>query len=394
MPSAVSLLLRFRSLAACVLITPWASCLPQGIDSPVPLGPFAVGYQDTLITVMGVPYAQFGYAGNAPLFVGIWHPMHTLPEEQEPLTWRALRHPALNGTVQRVHDALLTRMDSSFIEYDLRYPFGSEEPIDYGESDAEAIMQRLLDARTQAFRAWLEHPANAPVIVYHHGSQGLTDENRWMAEYFASRGYVFVSTNFHWPLEKAMYGTPLNWWPDSAAVSTLIGFSRSLTTTDSVLYIGHSWGAQEGWCLLHEPGLVQAFVSLETTIEWKTDSVEIKDKWPHVHDALRHRRFPMPILMIADTETGPPFSSFVGVHGEVTQADPLEEFDHESYTSAYLLRHLLNPLYPQPDSIEMEKQLRTYREMLGLIDAWLQSLRTLQLFDAGRFPSFDVELPK
>jgi pimeloyl-ACP methyl ester carboxylesterase len=68
--------------------------------------------------------------------------------------------------------------------------------------------------------------------------------------------------------------------PHHAAIRT------NLANGNKVFYIGHSWGAQEGWCTLHEPGLADAFISLETTMEWKTDTAEVRDKWPHVLDAI------------------------------------------------------------------------------------------------------------
>lgn len=388
---------RSTSLLACACCAALAWPSParaQLAENPIELGPLGIGYTDTLITVEQLRYEQFGFSGPAPLFVDIWHPLNADPG-QRLLSWRELRHRNHSGAIGRVHDELIQRMDSSLIEYDIRLPFDSNDPIDYGTAGPSAVKDALLDLPTLSCRASIERASRNPVIVYHHGSQGLNDENLWMAEYFASRGYVFLSANFHWPLEQALYGTPLEWRPDAASVNALIDFARSLSATDSVFYIGHSWGAQEGWCLLAEPGMVQTFVSLETTLEWKTDTVEIKDKWPDVHEALRSKSYPMPILMIADTEDGPPFAPFEAVRGEITQIDPLEAFGHESYTSAYLMRTMVNDRFPQPDSTAMKAQLKTYRAMLELIDAWFASVRVKQAFHADHFRSaFGIALPQ
>ena len=51
--------------------------------------------------------------------------------------------------------------------------------------------------------------------------------------------------------------------------------AESLTRSNKLFYIGHSWGAQAGWYTLHEKNLADAFVSLETTIEFKTDTNEL-----------------------------------------------------------------------------------------------------------------------
>lgn len=387
----------FRSLvcASCAVLAMARPASAQEDMRPIALGPLAVGHADTLLTVSSQQYEQFGYSGPAPLFVGIWHPLSAAPSRQSPLRWRELRRMEASPSLQKIQDELLLRMDSSLIEYDIRLPFDGDEPIDYGSAGPYAVKEALLDLPTHAYRASIEQPARKPAIVYHHGSQGLSDENLWMAEYFASRGFVFITANFHWPLEHAVYGTPLAWRPDSASVDRLIGFARSLTATDSVFYIGHSWGAQEGWCLLNEPGKAQAFVSLETTLEWKTDSVEIKDKWPQVHAALGRNSYPMPILMIADTEKGPPFAPFTAVDGTVTQADPLQDFGHESYTSAYLTRHLVKDRYPQPDSAEMHAQLMTYRAMLELLDSWFVSVRQGGPLPVDSFrATFEIALPQ
>lgn len=380
---------------ACCAVLAWPGpARAQLTEHPIELGPLAIGYTDTLITAALLRYEQFGYSGPAPIFVDIWHPMSADPGQRS-FSWRELRHRNHIGALGRVHDELILRMDSSLIEYDIRLPFDSDDPIDYGSAGPLAVKDALLDLPTHSCRAPIERAARNPVIVYHHGSQGLSDENLWMAEYFASRGYVFLSANFHWPLEQAMYGTPLEWRPDAASVYALIDFARSLTATDSVFYIGHSWGAQEGWCLLDEPGMVQAFVSLETTLEWKTDTVEINDKWPDVHEALRSKSYPMPILMIADTDDGPPFAPFAAVRGEITQVDPLEAFGHECYTSAYLMRTMVNDRFPQPDSTAMKAQLKTYRSMLELLDAWFASVRDERAFPADRFRSeFRIALPR
>ena len=350
-------------------------------EGPPPAGHLTVGISDTLLFVEGLPYQAFGYEGPAPLFVQVWHPVD---EAQDgPLALRELRERSQDGPLARVHQELLLRTDSAFIEYDLRYPLDADEPIDYAPFGEEQVLDSLMDLPTRSHRARMPVRCDAPVIVYHHGSQGLPDENVWMAEYFASRGYCFVSANFHWPLEGAMYGTPLVWAPDSASVHRLIGFARGLTTSDSVFYIGHSWGAQEGWVLLHEPGLVQAFVSLETTMEWKTDTVEVKDKWPRVYEALCTHHYPMPVLAVGDTEGEPPFPMFQRARADITYLDPKEPFGHESYTSAALLRSLKNDRFPQPDSTLMAGQVRIYGELLKAMEAFFTAVRGHRPFRAG-----------
>ncbi|MBK9276365.1 MAG: hypothetical protein IPM49_17745 [Flavobacteriales bacterium] len=345
-----------------------------------PGGPSPIGFADTLLFNDSLRYGAFGYEGPAPLFVQAWFPLEgTLAEpvgrlDPDHLRFRDLRRPRLPSSLQPVYQQLLLRMDSAFIEYGLRYPFDGDEPINYAPFSEQQVKDSLLALGTQAFRAELPLTASRPVIVYHHGSQGLSDENVWMAEHFAEHGYIFLSCNFHWPLEGRSYGYPLVWEPDRSSIRTMLRFARTLANGHKVFYIGHSWGAQEGWCTLHEPGLADAFISLETTMEWKTDSAEVRDKWPQVLEALTTHSYPMPILMVADTEGEPPFPMFRGVQGDVRYLDPKEPFGHESYTSAYLMRLAEEGRFALPDREAMQRQFELH---VALLDELLTFLREL-----------------
>lgn len=346
-----------------------------------------IGFADTLLFNDSLRYAAFGYDGPAPLFVQAWFPMHASPKAP-PLSYGQLREPSLRPELRRVHEELLLRMDSAFIAYDLRYPFDGDEPIDYAPWTEAQVKDSLYALSTKAHRVPFPRTVDRPVILNHHGSQGLSDENVWMAEHFAAHGHIFISCNFHWPMERAMYGTPLVWAPDRTSIRTLLRFAREWNGGDKVFYIGHSWGAQEGWCTLYEPDLVDAFVSLETTMEWKTDTAEVRDKWPHVLKAITTQRYPMPILMVADTEDGPPFPMFKGVRGELLQLDPKDGFGHESHTSAYLMRLELKDRIPMPDAQLMVRQRAIYQAMLDELLIFLQR-RTGTTVSKGPPPDAD-----
>lgn len=342
-------------------------------------GPSPVGFADTLLFSDSLHYRAFGYDGPAPLFLQAWFPLGgTIASpvggiDPVPLRFSDLRTPRLPPTLQRVHHELLLRMDSAFVEYDIRYPVDGDEPIDHTPFTEAQVKDSLFAGRTHAFRAELPLNASRPVILYHHGSQGFSDENVWMAEHFARNGYIFLSCNFHWPVEEAMYGTPIVWEPDRHSIRTVLRFARQLAHGSKVFYIGHSWGAQEGWCTLHEPGLVDAFVSLETTMEWKTDSAEVRDKWPQVLEAITTHSYPMPILMVADTDSEPAFPMFRGVRGDITCLDPREPFAHESYTSAYLMRLAGEGRFALPDREALQGQHDLYMALLDELLAFLQA---------------------
>ncbi|MBK6776653.1 MAG: hypothetical protein IPG74_12745 [Flavobacteriales bacterium] len=90
---------------------------------------YSIGFADTLLFNDSLRYAAFGYTGPAPLFVQVWFPLSVEPGTA-PLTQAQLRQRTLEGPLRRVYDELLLRMDSAFIEYDLRYPLGGDEPIE------------------------------------------------------------------------------------------------------------------------------------------------------------------------------------------------------------------------------------------------------------------------
>lgn len=322
---------------------------------------YSIGFADTLIFNDSLRYTGFGYDGPAPLFVQAWFPIEE-PNARR-LSYRQLRERQLSGPLERVYEELLLRADSAFIEFDLRYPYNSDRAINYAPFTEQQVKDSLLALRTSAFAADRPERSDRPVIVYHHGAQGHSDENVALAENFARLGFVFLSCNYHWPLADRPYGYPLTWEPDQHSIRTMLRFARVLARGNKVFYIGHSWGAQEGWCTLHEPGLADAFISLETTMEWKTDTAEVRDKWPHVLDAITSHRYPMPILMVADTDGEPPFHLFKGVRGDVRYLDPKQPFGHESYTSAYLLRLRGRERFPVPDAEELIEQYTLHAEL-------------------------------
>ncbi|MCU0319211.1 MAG: hypothetical protein MUE88_03950 [Flavobacteriales bacterium] len=340
--------------------------------------PHPIGFADTLLYNDSLHYSAFGYSGPAPLFLQAWFPLEGTiaapvgrPDPGN-VRFSELRKPALPSALQPVYEQLVFRMDSAFVEYALRYPCEGDGPIDYAPYTEQHVKDSLFALGTHAYRAALPVRSPRPVIVYHHGSQGFSDENVWMAEHFAESGFIFLSCNFHWPLEGRSYGYPLVWEPDRSSIRTMLRFARQLANGNKVFYIGHSWGAQEGWCTLHELGLADAFISLETTMEWKTDTAEVRDKWPHVLEAITTHSYPMPILMVADTDGRPPFPMFRGVKADIRYLDPKQPFVHESYTSAYLLRRAVVGRFAVPDRHVLDLQFDLHTAMLGELLAFLQ----------------------
>lgn len=351
----------------------------QGQDSfydVIQLGDYEIGYSDSIIFNENENYNQFGYSGAAPMFIQIWHPLKNHISNNY-MRYGDFRERELPNELDSVYNRLSIGMDKSFISYNLAEEYETFKPINYGKYSYEQVLDTLKKIPTKSIRHQLDTKTEFPIIIYHHGGQGLPDENYIMAEYFASRGYIFISANFHLPFEGMDYGSSSGVSDLTSFPKELTSYAKKLTTSDKIFFIGHSWGAQVGLTYLYEEGWASGFVSLETTIEFKKDSSEIKQKWPNVYKVIKtdNKKFPIPILLVANTGEDEKFTFFEDIgKKEVFHVSAKDTFGHESYTSAYLLRQLYNSLFPQPDITSMKAQLALYNEHLKLIEAFFDSV--------------------
>ena len=99
-------------------------------------------------------------------------------------------------------------------------------------------------------------------------------------------------------------------------------------------------------------------------MEWKTDTAEVREKWPYVLEAITTHSYTMPILLVADTEGEPPFPLFKSVRGDLRYLDPKKPFAQESYTSAYLMRLQGEGRCNVPDAAILREQELVYEALL------------------------------
>lgn len=350
-------------------------------------GDYSIGYFDSLIYNSNQHYVQHGYSGDAPLFVQIWHPID-VAQSGRPLKFEEFRVRTVSKHLKTVYDTLCWQMDKSSIQYNISKDFVQYKPIDYSPYTIQDVLNSIKNYPTKSTFSPLKKRSDFPVIIYHHGAQGFSDENFAMAEYFASKGYIFVSANYHLPFENLTYASTTGSINYESFPKRVTEFARELTSNNELYYIGHSWGAQNGFRYLHEEGWADAFVSLETTIEFKDDTNKIKELWPPIFDliATQEKKYPLQILMIANTGEDKPFEFFKPIgNDKLYFATAKTEFGHESYTSAYHMRHLFNQRFPQPDSVEMRDQIELYAEHLKLIEAFLTSVQQKTNLDKTRF---------
>ena len=267
-------------------------------------------------------------------------------------------------------------MDSAFVWYNIVSEFVNYDTINYGKYSFFDVLDTLNKYETSSYLSKIETNTDFPVIIYHHGAQGLSDENFVLAEYFASRGYIVVSSNYHLPYEKMTYGSSQgSEKEDIALTKRVLEFAQSLSSNENVYFVGHSWGAQVGFSLLYEKALANAFVSMETTLEF-SDSTKIESTWPKLNNLmnLHEKDYSLPILIIANTGNDKPFEFFRGITNTTTiHASAKEEFSHESYLSGYLLRYLYKEQFIQPDTLELERQVELYAEHLKLIEDFIET---------------------
>lgn len=340
------------------------------------MGKYHVGFFDTLIYSDSSQYNQYGYSGAAPIFVQIWHPIKPVSNPKY-LCYGDFRKHQLPDALNTVYDNLNAQADAIFIDANISTALSTYEAIDYNSFSYEDILKKIKTTPTKSIASGIAKKTKYPVIVYHHGSQGVSDENYAMAEYFASKGYIFVSANFHLPYPNVIFGLTESVTNDQSRIKTLIDFAKTLSSNQHTFYTGHSWGAQTGWCFLHESEWADAFVSMETTLEFKTDTSQIKDMWPFVYDAVKTKKsnYDIPILMFANTQLDQPFEFFKNnCSKELYSVSIKDYFEHNSYTSVFLMRYFWRSAFNQPDTDILSGQLKMYTLHLKMMDDFFQSV--------------------
>ena len=340
-------------------------------------GSYEVGFCDTLLIDDTRSYEQFGYSGGAPFFVKIWHPIKE--GEGNYLNYNEFRTKPDLTELKEVYQQLVMNMDSAFTWYNVETDFVKYEDINYKNKTAYEVKDFIIE-NTQTISRFKEIDINKgdfPVIFYHHGAQGLADENYLMAEFFASHGYIFVSSNFHWPFEGKSYGYNTDYNYNIRGAQFMSDFVQDLAADQKSFFIGHSWGAQTGFSVLFEDLGYEAFVSMETTLEYY-DSPKIKKVWPKLDSIMRLRKedYELPMLLFANSGKASEFDfRFFQLinNAKMCHLSYKEEFGHESYTGIYLLRYLYKKQFKEPDNRAVKKQLEGYFKHLNVIKQFIES---------------------
>ena len=340
------------------------------------MGEYKVGFTDTLIFNNDVNYYGFDYSGGAPLFIQIWYPLRNV-ENTEYLNFKQLRMRRLPKIMEDPYAHLMNQIRGSFIDFNIKYCLNKCDTINYGMYTYENVLDTLMLTKTMSISHNLKEKLNFPLILYHHGAQSFSDDNYLLAEYFASKGFIVVSSNFHLPYEDHPYGSYLKEEDLKSNPKKVIEFAKSITSNKELIFIGHSMGAQTGFSFLYEKGYANAFVSLETTIE-DFSKREMKEEWPEIEK--NRLRFELPILMFATIDENKPyeFTYFNRLlNSKIIQVVSKKKMNHDGYLSTFYQRYLFRNKFSQPDIDELELQFKAYILHLKMIEYFIKNYNEL-----------------
>jgi hypothetical protein len=217
-----------------------------------------------------------------------------------------------------------------------------------------------------------------------------------MAEYFASRGFIFVSASFELQFENCSFGMlPYERYHSNEyeeTLRTVARFANSLSSSRELFFIGHSFGAQMGFRTFDEDSTIKGMVSLETSIEFKSEDSVIKEMWPEVYKKVSDANvsYPFPIMLCAATGHQKPFTFFENLNAPaVLFAATKEEFEHDAYLSVFYSRLFLNESIIQSDKAILQDRLNLYVRHLDLVHEFLDGILKRNLM-----PMKDVKLIK
>lgn len=334
-----------------------------------------VQFRDTVIYIPNSEYSQFGHSGPAPLFIQMWYP--GVHEAGEHLSFQDFRKRELEGELDSVYVNLCRSMDETSIVYHILESYPDYSPLDYKPYTYHDALQCTKELPTYSVRAQRSIPKDLPVIIYQHGVQGMSDENHVLFEFMASKGFLVISSNYHLPFEGVDYGWNKLVIDELEYNERILDLANAICPKSNKYLIGHSWGAQQSFRFLSKHNEISGFVSLETTLESKTDSAEVKDKWPQLFSLFEKKKpfISTPTLMIGNSEGSADFQFFREANNKTTfMMAPEKDFGHESYTSIFLQRYFCNEEFPQPDSEFMAEQAQRYCNMLYLISSFFNDL--------------------
>lgn len=352
----------------------------ESIYNYVKLGKHQIGIMDTIIFDSKYNYEHFEYKGKKPYFIKIWHPIQK-KQKRNFLKVKDLFVFQQSEGINGIQDSLELIYKNYFINDYLTESLENGSENNYGRYSLENIFDLVGNIDTRSTNMPLKGKSYLPVVVYYNGSQGHPFENFVLAEYFASRGYIFVAASF----ELQFGNTPFGMLPYERfhtneyeeSLKTITRFAQSITSSSNIFFVGHSMGAQMGLRTFGQDSTIKGMVSLETTIEFKTDYENIKEMWPEVYKRVITDKtyYPFPILFCAATGESKPFNFLENVKSpQITYVSTIKEFEHNAYLSLFYLKYFLDNLVEQTDKNIIKKRLPIYVKHIETIYNFMEGI--------------------
>jgi len=346
----------------------------------VKLGDYQVGFMDTLVLDVKYDYNAYDYKGRKPYFVQIWHPTKK-KKKNVYLNVKDFFVFKQNTNLKTVQEQLTTEYKTLFIRDYLTENLITGEANNYGKYSYEEVLDLIGELETRSISDSNIGDSDFPVIIYHNGSQGLPFENFAMAEYFASRGYIFITASFELQFENNPFGMlPYERYitdEEEESLKSITEFAKSLSSSSSIFFVGHSLGAQMGLRTFGQDSTIKGMISLETSIEFKTDYEKIKELWPEVYQKIITEKlnYTFPILFCAATGEKKPFNFLENVKAaQITFASTKTEFEHNAYLSFFYLRYFLSNEVQQTDKAILENRLPLYLKHLDVMYSFIDGI--------------------
>jgi hypothetical protein len=166
----------------CFVLLTFSSLIGQSFkkEAGIENGRYNVGYRDTVIYDSSEIFSFNDYLGIKPYFLHIWYPSYDKTKTRTNFQFQ--NYWDFHTTEQ--NEELLKNIKSIYCDQTF---------------NAEEFPNVILNQPVLVHYKGKLIKNKLPIILYHHGSQGIGLENTKLCEYFASHGYIVISPNFSLP---------------------------------------------------------------------------------------------------------------------------------------------------------------------------------------------------
>jgi pimeloyl-ACP methyl ester carboxylesterase len=197
------------------------------------VGPYSVGYMDTIVFNKTEEYVFEDYSGPKPYFINIWYPADDTGIEA--IHYKDMLSYNSPIIIKGLADTIRSNQLSSVLNYGLLENLDTDEIPKYGNE----LLELVLESKVGAINTLPVQHKKFPALIYHHGNGGVPFENNVLFEYLASHGFAVIAAYYHWPKQEA------HTYPEALEdVEFMAKISSALAYVDSsqLFYLGHSWG--------------------------------------------------------------------------------------------------------------------------------------------------------